>query len=147
MSHTSKWAFPLVLGGILLLVWLTRKAAPVFESAVINKIAQAIARAEGFYVAGSRPARNHNPGNMTLDLVNKGIGKDGPFIVYRNDQDGFDNLRRQIWLMFGGSRIYSATMTIAEVAALWTTTEQKAWASNVAKALGVTVDTRLTQIA
>jgi hypothetical protein len=37
-------------------------------------------------------------------------------------------------------------MTIAEMAAKWTVTQQDAWASNVADALGVPVTTTLAQI-
>jgi hypothetical protein len=118
----------------------------VFQSAVIDKLSKAIARAEGFYVAGSRPARNHNPGNMTLDLIKKAIGKDGPFVVYATDADGFENLRRQLWLIWGGSAYYNPTMTLAEFADVWTATESDSWAKNVANSLGVSVNTQIQQL-
>jgi hypothetical protein len=38
------------------------------ELTVISKIADAIAFAEGFYVPGSRPCRNNNPGDLERDL-------------------------------------------------------------------------------
>lgn len=130
----------------LLAVTILLGGSALYMTGVIDKLAKAIARAEGFYVTGSRPARNHNPGNMTQDLINKATGKDGPFVVYANDTDGFENLRRQLWLAWGGSAIYNPTMTIAEFASHWTTTQQTIWAQNVATALGVTTDTQLQQL-
>jgi hypothetical protein len=118
----------------------------VFQSAVIDKLSKAIAKAEGFYSPGSRPARNHNPGDLTLDLIKKGVGWDGPFVVYANDTDGFENLRKQLWLFWGGSSYYNPTMTIAEVASIWTATDADAWANIVSSALGVSKDTQIQNI-
>lgn len=130
----------------LLAVVLILGGGAVYMTGVIDKLSKAIARAEGFYVPGSRPARNHNPGNMTQDLIKKSIGKDDSFVIYANDADGFENLRRQLWLVWGGSAYYNPTMTIEEFARVWTTTQQSSWASNVASALGVSVDTQLQQL-
>ena len=112
------------------------------------KIAQAIAAAEGFYVEGSRPARNHNPGDMTADLVGKSIGKDGAFVVYANDDDGWENLYAQVnaWLE-GKSRHAGPASTIFDVSRFYTTTEQDIWADNVARVLNVPSDTPLQEIA
>lgn len=113
-----------------------------------QKIAQAIASAEGFYVAGSRPARNHNPGDMTADLVGASTGTDGMFVVYDTDADGWNNLYAQVnaWLE-GTSKHAGPDSTITDVAAFYTTTEQDAWAANVAASLGVSVDTTIGSIA
>jgi hypothetical protein len=112
------------------------------------RIAQAIATAEGFYVAGSRPARNHNPGDMTADLVGAAVGMDGMFVVYGNDQDGWNNLYAQVnaWLE-GTSRHAGPDATITDIAKFYTTTEQDSWAANVAGALGVGVDTPIGSVA
>lgn len=118
----------------------------MFMTGAIDKLSKAIAKAEGFYVPGSRPARNHNPGNMTMDLIRKSTGKDGPFVVYANDADGFENLRRQLWLAWGGSAYYNPSMTISEFASVWTATQQVEWARNVAASLGVPVTTQLQQL-
>jgi hypothetical protein len=48
--------------------------------------------------------------------------------------------------MFGGSHIYNPSMTIAEVARRYTSTDWVTWALNVAFRLGVTVSTRLDEI-
>lgn len=130
----------------LLAVALFLGGGAVFLTGVIDKLSKAIAKAEGFYVPNSRPARNHNPGNMTQDLIKKAIGKDGAFVVYANDADGFENLRRQLWLVWGGSAYYNPTMTIAEFASVWTATQQREWANNVANALGVSVTTQIQQL-
>jgi hypothetical protein len=130
----------------LLAVALFIGGSTVFLTGTIDRLSKAIARAEGFYVPGSRSARNHNPGNMTQDLIKKSIGKDGAFVVYANDADGFENLRRQLWLIWGGSAYYNPTMTIAEFASVWTATQQTEWAANVANALGVSVSTQIQQL-
>jgi hypothetical protein len=116
------------------------------SDAVISKIADAIAFAEGYFVSGSRPRRNHNPGDLELDVTGKGVGKDGPYLMYANEKDGREALEHQVRLMFGGSHIYKPSMTIAEIARHYTATDQALWARNVASHLGVTVDTRLDDI-
>jgi hypothetical protein len=119
---------------------------------VTQKIARAIATAEGFFAAGSRPARNHNPGDMTADLIGKSTGTDGAFVTYDNDEDGWANLYAQVnaWLQ-GTSRYHGPLSTIADLAGLgsetgYTTTDQQAWANTVAQVCGVTTDTSLGDI-
>jgi hypothetical protein len=137
----------IIVAVLILVAVLLLGGGMAFRSVVTDKFARAIAKAEGFYVSGSRPARNHNPGNMTVDLTGKAVGRDDSFVVYATDEDGWDNLRKQVWLMFsGGSSIYGPFMTIAEVASLYTTTQRTEWANNVAAALGVSTDTQLSQL-
>jgi hypothetical protein len=111
-------------------------------------LAEAIARAEGFYVKESRPARNHNPGDMTADLIGKSIGKDGSFVQYANDNDGWLNLYAQInaWLN-GTSKHATAESTIDHIASFYTATEQDIWARNVANYLGVETSTAIGDLA
>jgi hypothetical protein len=116
------------------------------NDAVISKIADAIAFAEGYFAAGSRPRRNNNPGDLERDLTGKGIGFDGPYVVYRTAEDGRGALERQVRLMFAGSHIYRPSMTIAEVAQHYTATDQAIWAKNFAAHLGVPVSTRLEDL-
>ena len=116
------------------------------REAIIQRIAQAIAFAEGFHVPGSVPNRLHNPGDLTLDLTGKGIGKEGIYIRYATDADGFEALERQVRLMFGGSRFYHAGMTLWDVAQRYTTTDQEAWARLVAQHLGVPISTKLSDL-
>jgi len=113
-----------------------------------QKLAQAIAGAEGFYVQGSRPQRNHNPGDMTQDLIGKAVGTDGPFVVYANDADGWANLYAQINMWYSGaSNNADGTSTISDLSSFYTTTQKSSWAVNVANGLGVSVDTPINQIA
>lgn len=115
-------------------------------SSAIQLFAEGIALAEGFYVAGSRAARNHNPGNITLDITDTGIGMDGMFVIYANDNDGWDALRKQVMLILTDtSQIYTSQMTLREIGQKYASTstpaEQLNWAINVASKLGIDIDT------
>lgn len=115
-------------------------------SSAIQLFAEGIAFAEGFYVSGSRASRNHNPGNITLDITGTGIGKDGMFVIYANDADGWDALRRQVELILTDtSSIYTSQMTLREIGRKYASTssaeEQVYWALNVASKLGIDIDT------
>lgn len=113
----------------------------------IRLFAQGIAIAEGYYVSGSRPNRNNNPGDLTVDTTGIGIGKDGPFIVYATPADGWDALYKQVELMFtNASKIYNSGMTIRQIAEKYTTTDQLAWANNVARTLGISIDTPISAL-
>jgi hypothetical protein len=116
------------------------------NEAVISRLADAIAFAEGYFVSGSRPHRNNNPGDLERDLTGKGVAWDGPYVVYATPQDGRDALEHQVRLMFGGSHIYKTSMTIHQVAMHYTATDQATWARNVAVYLGVTPDTKLAEL-
>lgn len=116
------------------------------NDAVISKIADAIAFAEGYFAAGSRPRRNNNPGDLERDLTGKGVGRDGPYVIYPTIQDGYDALELQVRLMFAGSHIYKPSMTIGEIARHYTATDPEIWARNVASRLGVSTETRLDEI-
>lgn len=135
----------LLIVGILLLI-SGGVAVVMGEKKIIERIAQAIAYAEGWGVQNSRPHRNHNPGNITRDITGKSIGVDGIYRVYATDADGWEALEKQVSLMFGGSKIYQPSMTIAEMANKYTTTQQADWARNVAAQLGVSTATKLSEI-
>lgn len=131
---------------VLIAVFLIMRkiiAVPVSED-LIDRIADAIARQEGFYVAGSRPARDNNPGNLTLDLGAgaPAVGMDGSLVIFATAGDGWANLQQEVRGWFNGSSsIYSAGMTIAQIASKYTATQVDEWAANVASFLGVTPDT------
>jgi hypothetical protein len=112
----------------------------------LKNTARAIARAEGFYVAGSIPQRAHNPGN--LKLGGETLGATG-ITVFASDAEGWAALYRQLALIVAGSsRVYTLDDTIRAMGEKWTATEneQLAWSSNVASALGVSVDAPLSQV-
>jgi hypothetical protein len=132
--------------GALILIKSLGGAIPLTDSGV-QRIAQAIAFAEGFYVNGSRPQRNHNPGDMTQDLIGRKIGMDGAFVIYSSDDDGWSNLYKQVEMWLGGSSSHaSASSTISDLSSFYTTTDQAAWATNVANQLGVSIDTPIGDI-
>ena len=122
----------------------------------IVKISKAIAKAEGFYAipgvssGHSRPARNHNPGDLTIDTIEQGSGIDqglhNSYVFYADNELGFAALRQQIRLMYDGSKIYNPDMTILEIAKKYTATDQEAWARIVAQELKVSIDTKLKDL-
>lgn len=117
----------------------------------VKALANAIAFAEGFFTPGTRPARNHNPGDLTLDIGGNDIHPlafDGPYGVYQSDADGFADLQQQIilWLT-GKSKVAGPSDTIYTLSRKYTTTEQDGWARNVSSYLGVSQDTKLSDLA
>jgi hypothetical protein len=53
---------------------------------------QAIARQEGFYAAGTRPARNLNPGDIEYGrfaVAHGATGTDGRFAIFPDEETGF----------------------------------------------------------
>ena len=60
---------------------------------------EAIAREEGYYVSGSRPQRNNNPGDLIFCAESQRFGAthgDPRFAVFPDDMTGWNALRR--WL-------------------------------------------------
>lgn len=113
----------------------------------VDLFANAIAVAEGYFVSGSRAQRNNNPGNLTVDTTGKSIGRDGMFIIYGSAADGWDALKKQVSLILtNASQIYNSNMTVYEIAQRYTTTEQLAWATNVARSLGISPDTKISAL-
>jgi hypothetical protein len=126
----------LIIAGIAIALWWfvmrpTRK---------IERIARAIARAEGYGVPGAIPTVRNNPGNIK--------GSDGVIKTYATPEEGWAALYRQVTMMFTGeSRFYNASMTLAEIARIYTgEARYMDWANNVAKFLGVTPQTRLIEV-
>lgn len=108
---------------------------PVPDS--ILRLARAIARAEGFYVAGSLPQRMNNPGSITDPAT-------GKLRQYPSVEAGWNALYRQIEAMASGrSAYYSPDMTLREIALVYTGNDKPdAWARIVAESLGVSPDVR-----
>ena len=106
----------------------------------IKRIAEAIAKAEGYGVPGAIPTVRNNPGDIK--------GPDGEIRWFATPEDGWNALYRQVTMMFTGeSRYYRADMTIAEIARIYTgESTYMNWANNVARFLGVTPETRLIEV-
>lgn len=113
----------------------------------INKFSEAIAKAEGFYVPDSVPARAHNPGDLTddgdigLGVIQTSGPQGAKITIYATDEDGWNALRRKVRRMLSGrSEVYPTHLTVMEVALKYAGDAK--WGFNVAKSLGV--DTRMT---
>lgn len=119
---------------------------PRSSIAIVNQLADAIAHAEGFYVPGSRPARNHNPGDVSDAYLS--VGKDGPLAVFSDDQTGWDALTHKLEnILAGMSQTYPLSMTIQDLAQTWTGGDNAlAWAANVSQRIGVTTDVTLSDL-
>lgn len=120
---------------------------PRSQIANVNALAIAIAHAEGFYVPGSRPARNHNPGDISDTYLSN--GKDGPLSTFPDDQTGWDALTFKLDnIVNGNSTVYPTGASIAQLAQTWTGGDNPgSWANNVISSLnsqGVTVDDSTT---
>lgn len=113
---------------------------------LVETIARAIARAEGFFVADSLPQRANNPGALTLGDV--GFGTIADKTVFGSLAAGWEALHRQVALMLSGaSAYYNPQMTLAQVAVIYTGGDNPTrWAQTVAGALGVTPATTLGEL-
>lgn len=123
---------------------LSPYGGPISYPDGVKQMAQAIARAEGFYVAGSIPQRAHNPGDLKLSGYPT-LG--GGISVFDSDEAGWDALYKQLYrILTGQSGYYNIDMTIEDMAATWTATQQGEWARNVSNFLGVDTSARLWQV-
>lgn len=116
-----------ILGAIAVAIALimTKGTTVRARSGSFYAFANAIAHAEGFGVAGAIPTVRNNPGDLKLPSTFPNI------TTFATAADGWEALYRQLDFIRNGSDYYQPTMTIAEVARVWTATEQSAWASNV----------------
>lgn len=98
----------------------------------IRTMALAIAHAEGFGIAGAIPTRANNPGDLVIgNWAGATLGAQR-IAVFNSPADGWDRLHRQLQLILSGrSHVYTVDMTIAEMAAKWTSTQGEAWIANV----------------
>ena len=124
-----------VIIGVLLLLLLSGGSGDR-----VQRIAEAIALAEGFYAPGSLPQRRNNPGDIKVN---------GVIATYESEADGWEALRNQIRLILENrSGIYTSDMSIYEVAELYTGGDNpSAWAHIVSAQLGVSPDTALGEVA
>lgn len=113
---------------------------------IIGDIAKAIATAEGFYVAGSRPQRFHNPGDLT-ELTDGVTQVKTVLRHFTDDKAGWVALEAKLEnILAGRSRVYRSGMSILEFASMWVTgrplsvpnNEVDHWASCVAQHLHLT---------
>jgi hypothetical protein len=72
---------------------------------------EAMAREEGFYVPGTRPNRNHNPGDIEYGpfaIANGATGTDGRFAIFADDATGFAAMAALLAEHYAGMTIEAA---------------------------------------
>jgi hypothetical protein len=117
----------------------------------IDRLAQAIAKAEGFYSPGATlPKRCGNPGDLKALRSQRypgqvGICKGG-HVRFRTQDDGWAALNHQLEMIVNGeSKRYTINMSLQEIgrgyAGSW-----RIWSRNVAHNLGTTPDTYLFEV-
>lgn len=115
----------------------------------VDLFANAIAKAEGYYVHGTIPNRCHNPGDLKAAYHmtypgQVGVCKGG-HIRFRRDADGWAALHHQIEKALDGeSHFYNPNMTFFEVAKRYAG-NYRVWLKNVTHQLGVSADTTLAE--
>ena len=99
-----------------------------------RRFAWAIAKQEGFFLRGTIPARNHNPGDLKSVRGYRFPGQVGidrhNHVIFRNDNAGWAALENQVRKMCTSQGKYSAAMTIQQVARLYAR-NWKRWSTNV----------------
>ena len=96
----------------------------------------AIAKQEGFFIKGTIPARNHNPGDIKFVTGYKfpgqrGIDRHG-HVIFKNDYWGWAALENQVRKMCMSQGRYSADMTLQQIGRKYAR-DWKHWSTNVAK--------------
>lgn len=121
-------------------VIMTLQQASVSDDKV-ERIAKAIARAEGYYVPGSLPNRLNNPGSLKDPVT-------GKLRSFATPEDGWNALKQQIRRMLAGTSLYyRPDYSLLQVAQIYTGGDKPyEWATIVARELGVTVDTPLQAV-
>ena len=98
-----------ITAGIVLLLLFRRRvsANPLSPVVTIPELARAVARAEGYYVPGSAPNRNNNPGSIYTG---------GQFNSYATPEAGFAALESLLIRAVRGQGPYSTVSTWREMA-------------------------------
>lgn len=106
----------------------------------VDRIADAIARAEGWYVEGSLPRRLNNPGSLK--------DRAGKLIAFATPEEGWSALKRQVRLILTGqSKFYSTNMTLREIARIYTGGDNpEGWAKAVSQYAGLPLDLPLKDV-
>jgi hypothetical protein len=96
----------------------------------------AIAKQEGYYIKGSIPNRDRNPGDIKFVAGYKfpgqrGIDRHG-HVIFKNDYWGWAALENQVRKMCMSQGRYSADMTLQQIGRKYAE-DWKHWSTNVAK--------------
>jgi len=114
-----------------------------------QKLAHAIAKAEGFGARNAKPTRLHNPGDIRALRGNAysgqiGVDRQG-YAIFKTDRAGWAALEGQIEKIIAGtSHLYNVNMTLARIGRGYAASST--WVKSVANNLGVAADTSLFEI-
>jgi hypothetical protein len=108
----------------------------------VKRIAEAIAKAEGFYAGDTLPFRNNNPGSLRIH------GETSTISYFPTQDEGWQALYRQINLILDGrSNFYSPGMSVEQLAFVWTGNDRPdSWTTTVARELGVDRNTPIISV-
>jgi hypothetical protein len=111
----------------------------------VAQLAQAIANAEGFGIAGAVPTRAHNPGDLVLGDKGLGVANSAGVTIFASDAAGWSALYYELNLIFSGrSSVYQTSMSFAQFAQTWTGGDNAgAWAATVTSSVSASPDTAL----
>ena len=121
----------------------------------VDAIAEAIARAEGYFVEGDHDGRSllhrlNNPGGLkkpALAADDLPTWLDTGLIIFPTAEMGWAALRHQVRMMLSGeSEIYDPSDTLVTVGLKYAEGDEN-WGSNVAMNLGVSPGATLTELA
>jgi hypothetical protein len=109
----------------------------------------AIAKAEGFFLKGSIPYRDHNPGDIKAlhgytFPGQIGVDKHG-HVIFRNDNKGWAALQNQVRKMCVESGHYSPQMSIQQIGRRYAK-DWKRWSFNVARNMNCDPRTTLAEL-
>lgn len=109
----------------------------------IDRLAKAIAKAEGFYVDGSLPQRTNNPGDLKIASL-AADWSDGK-AVFPTVDEGWAALRKQLSIILNGtSNYYRPTDTFARFAQVYTGGDDShSWLETVTSTIGTSPDQTL----
>ena len=109
----------------------------------VVRMAQAIAKAEGFGVPGALPTVRNNPGDIMERTASGGY----QVRTYPTVEAGWAALYRQVTkMLYGGSSLYDPSWPISRVAKTYTgEAAYMNWARNVARFLNVSTETPFNQ--
>jgi hypothetical protein len=115
----------------------------------VQALAQAIARAEGFFVPGSAPQRAHNPGALKTPGWSGPVTGSAGINVYESDDQGWAALHSQLWrIATGESRFYTVNDSLDQMARTWTGSEREGapWSRIVSTSLGVSSSATIGEV-
>src|SRR5208337_1145184 len=123
-----------------------------FAQTKTRQLAEAIAKAEGFYQKNTVPNRCHNPGDLKANAGEHYLGQIGfckagsKTVRFKNDAAGWLALEQQIEkISRGESKHYNTDMTLRQVAHKYAGNWQ-VWSNNVAHNLNTTPRATLAEV-